>query len=76
MCIIPWLVGKSRDRAAVTWEDKAETERAVSADDKAAPGWKSQEECAEDRVMHLLLVFGGMDTEGEIFRDCMVSLIE
>ncbi|NXF86176.1 RABEK protein, partial [Eubucco bourcierii] len=76
MCIIPWLAGKSRDRAAVAWEDKARPEIAVSADDKAGPGWKSQEECEEDTVMHLLLVFGGMDTQGEIFRDCMVSLIE
>ncbi|XP_010151516.1 PREDICTED: LOW QUALITY PROTEIN: rab9 effector protein with kelch motifs-like, partial [Eurypyga helias] len=31
---------------------------------------------AEDAVVHLLLVFGGMDTQGEIYRDCVVSLLE
>ncbi|NXG49140.1 RABEK protein, partial [Psilopogon haemacephalus] len=74
MCIIPWLTGKSRDRKGGAWEDKAGTEMAVATADEAGPGWKG--ECAEDSVMHLLLVFGGMDTQGEIFKDCVVSLIE
>lgn len=77
MCVVPWRAGKSRDTGAVTWEDKSGKEATVSAGGKADPLHNSQEEgCAEDTVVHLLFVFGGMDTQGEIYRDCVVSLIE
>ncbi|XP_052671870.1 rab9 effector protein with kelch motifs isoform X1 [Harpia harpyja] len=78
MCVIPWQAGKSRDAGAVTRDNKAGKESTASVGDKAGPLQKSQEEegCAEDTVMHLLLIFGGMDTQGEIYRDCIVSLIE
>ncbi|NXS74939.1 RABEK protein, partial [Pandion haliaetus] len=78
MCVIPWQAGKSRDTGAVTGDDKAGKESTGSAGDKAGPLQNSQEEegCAEDAVVHLLLIFGGMDTQGEIYRDCVVSLIE
>ncbi|KAF1426333.1 hypothetical protein FQV22_0005640, partial [Spheniscus magellanicus] len=77
MCVVPWRAGKSRDTGAVTWEDKSGKEATVSAGGKADPLHNSQEEgCAEDTVVHLLFVFGGMDTQGEIHRDCVVSLIE
>lgn len=78
MCVIPWHAGKSGDTGAVTWEDEAGKELTVSAGDTAEPLQKSPKEegCTEDTVVHLLLVFGGMDTQGEIYRDCVVSLIE
>lgn len=78
MCVIPWRAGKSRDTGAVTGDNKAGKESTASVGDKAGPLQESQEEegCAEDTVMHLLLVFGGMDTQGEIYRDCIVSLID
>ncbi|KFV43316.1 Rab9 effector protein with kelch motifs, partial [Tyto alba] len=72
MCVVPWQTGTSGAAGAGT-------ESAVSAGDRADPLPKSQEEeegCAEDTTVHLLLIFGGMDTEGEIYRDCVVSLIE
>ncbi|NXL88908.1 RABEK protein, partial [Alectura lathami] len=73
MCVIPW---RTADAGAATWEDKAEP--TASAGDKAAPLQGSQDEkgCAEGTAMHLLLVFGGMDMQGEMHRDCIVSLIE
>ncbi|NXE74349.1 RABEK protein, partial [Cochlearius cochlearius] len=78
MCVVPWRAGKSGDTGAVTWDDKAGEELAASVGDKAGPLQESQEEeeCAEEAVVHLLLIFGGMDTQGEVYRDCLVSLIE
>ncbi|KFZ46592.1 Rab9 effector protein with kelch motifs, partial [Antrostomus carolinensis] len=64
MCVIPWRAGKSRD---------------TGAGDRAALVQQSPEEeegGAEDTVVHLLLVCGGMDTQGEMYRDCVVSLIQ
>ncbi|KFO06530.1 Rab9 effector protein with kelch motifs, partial [Balearica regulorum gibbericeps] len=73
MCVIPWRAGKSGDGGTITWEGTAVKESTASEGDKATP---LQEECAEDTVVHLLLIFGGMDMEGDIYRDCIVSLIE
>lgn len=66
MCVIPWPAGESGDPGAIAWADRA------------GPLRRSQEEegCTEDTVLHLLLIFGGMDTQGEIYQDCVVSLIE
>ncbi|NXT45629.1 RABEK protein, partial [Pluvianellus socialis] len=76
MCVIPWQAGGSGGtEGAVSREEEAGKEATAGA---AEPLRKSQEEegGAEDRVVHLLLVFGGMDTQGEIYRDCLVSLIQ
>uniref|UniRef100_A0A8V5GDQ9 Rab9 effector protein with kelch motifs n=1 Tax=Melopsittacus undulatus TaxID=13146 RepID=A0A8V5GDQ9_MELUD len=65
MCVIPWWVGKSEHTGGDTGEATA------------GPLLQSQDEGhAGATVVHLLLVFGGMDTQGEIYRDCIVSLIE
>ncbi|KAM4647713.1 rab9 effector protein with kelch motifs isoform 1-T1 [Amazona ochrocephala] len=66
MCVIPWQAGKSEHTGAAT-----------TGEATAGPLLKSQDEGhAGGTVVHLLLVFGGMDTQGEIYRDCIVSLIE
>ncbi|CAM9691172.1 unnamed protein product [Bubo scandiacus] len=78
MCVVPWQAGESRDTGAATGRDRAGNESPVLAGDKTSPLLKGQEEeegCAEGTV-HLLLIFGGMDTQGEIHRDCVVTLIE
>uniref|UniRef100_A0A8D0G4Z0 Rab9 effector protein with kelch motifs n=1 Tax=Sphenodon punctatus TaxID=8508 RepID=A0A8D0G4Z0_SPHPU len=65
MCLIPWPA-------------PAEAEH----EDSQAAGRDSEEEkqkeksSPEEKPLHLCLIFGGMDTQGEIFRDCVVSLIE
>lgn len=76
MCVIPWRAGNNADSGAVSREDKAEP--AASAGDRADHLCRGQDEKTrtEDTVMHLLLIFGGMDTQAEIYRDCIVSLIE
>ncbi|XP_051492984.1 rab9 effector protein with kelch motifs isoform X3 [Apus apus] len=77
MCVIPWWAGKSGDTGAVTGEEEAGEESGVSAGDTAVPLQRRQEQggCAEDTVMHLLFVSGGMDTQGQVYQDCLVSLI-
>ncbi|XP_062447154.1 rab9 effector protein with kelch motifs [Rhea pennata] len=81
MCVIPWQAcadSKSSDAGAVACEDKTGKGATVSVSDAADSLQKSQNEeaGAENPVMHLLLIFGGMDTQGEMHRDCIVSLIE
>uniref|UniRef100_A0A8C0EHM6 Rab9 effector protein with kelch motifs n=1 Tax=Bubo bubo TaxID=30461 RepID=A0A8C0EHM6_BUBBB len=78
MCVVPWQAGESADTGAATGRDRAGNESPVSAGDKTSPLLKGQEE-EEGRAegtVHLLLIFGGMDTQGEIHRDCVVTLIE
>ncbi|NWI63788.1 RABEK protein, partial [Todus mexicanus] len=73
MCVVPWRAGSTRATGAGA-------EAAVPDGEEAAPTPSPEKEddegSAEDEVVHLLLVFGGMDTQGEIYRDCLVSLIE
>ncbi|NXC37057.1 RABEK protein, partial [Campylorhamphus procurvoides] len=71
MCVIPWQAGTQGDVGAST----PGTEPPVSAGDSAGPPQQGQG-CTEDTVVHLLLVFGGMDTQGQMHRDCLVTLIE
>ncbi|XP_009981780.1 PREDICTED: rab9 effector protein with kelch motifs, partial [Tauraco erythrolophus] len=67
MCVVPWRASESGDVGAATQEESP-----ASAGDRAAPLLQSP----GDRVVHLLLVFGGMDAQGEVYRDCIVSRIE
>ena len=77
MCVIPWRTGGGGATGAAAQEDSAGKEPATAAGDGAGPSRESLLEpgCAEDAAMHLLLVFGGMDTQGEIYRDCIVTRI-
>ncbi|NXP53939.1 RABEK protein, partial [Heliornis fulica] len=72
MCVIPWRAG-TRDEGTDAWEDAAGEESSAPVGNRATP---LQEEGAETAVVHLLFVFGGMNMEGDIYRDCAVSLIE
>ncbi|KFW87426.1 Rab9 effector protein with kelch motifs, partial [Manacus vitellinus] len=71
MCVIPWQAGTQGDRGATT----AGTEPPVPAGDSAGPLQQGQGS-TEDTVVHLLLVFGGMDTQGQLHGDCLVTLLE
>ncbi|KFZ50484.1 Rab9 effector protein with kelch motifs, partial [Podiceps cristatus] len=78
MCVIPWRAGGSGATGTGSGEGEAGEELTGLAGDKVAALQESQaqEGCAGDAVVHLLLIFGGMDMQGEIYRDCVVSLIE
>ncbi|NWU93630.1 RABEK protein, partial [Upupa epops] len=71
MCVVPWPAGGSQDPGAGSQEDRAAALQRNLGEEE-----EEEEGCAGDAVVHLLLIFGGMDTEGEIYRDCVVSLIE
>ncbi|XP_017665546.1 PREDICTED: rab9 effector protein with kelch motifs [Lepidothrix coronata] len=71
MCVIPWQAGTQGDRGATT----AGTEAPVPAGDSAGPLQQGQGS-TENTVVHLLLVFGGMDTQGQLHGDCLVTLLE
>ncbi|XP_068066986.1 rab9 effector protein with kelch motifs isoform X2 [Anomalospiza imberbis] len=73
MCVIPWQAGAHGD----TGDSPAGTEAPVAAGDRAEPLQQDLGEgCAEDTFVHLLFVFGGMDTQGHIHRECLVTLLE
>lgn len=65
MCVIPWQPGAHGDTGDTPAGDRTEPLQQGLG-----------EGCAEDTSVHLLFVFGGMDTEGQIHRDCLVTLIE
>ncbi|KAJ7425254.1 rab9 effector protein with kelch motif protein [Pitangus sulphuratus] len=70
MCVIPWQAGTQGDMGA----PPAGTEPPVEGD-STGPLQQGQGS-TEDTVVHLLLVFGGMDTQGQLHRDCLVTLLE
>ncbi|XP_019350873.1 rab9 effector protein with kelch motifs [Alligator mississippiensis] len=81
MCIIPWQVCNSVENnvsEAATNRDKSEKEAAVTVAEEGDPSQNKQsgKGNVEDTLVHLFFVFGGMDTQGEIYRDCLVCLVE
>ncbi|XP_075761816.1 rab9 effector protein with kelch motifs isoform X2 [Pelodiscus sinensis] len=81
MCIIPWQVRvnvKNRDSEAVTSQNKIGKEATETVSDEGDSDQKKQigKGFTEDKLMYLFLIFGGMDTRGEIHRDCIVNLIK
>ncbi|KAM5183850.1 rab9 effector protein with kelch motifs isoform 3-T3 [Callospermophilus lateralis] len=74
MCIIPWPVtstSEKEDSNSVTLN--CETEKGDSTD-RVAPCGSTSEESQSDIL--LCFVFGGMNTEGEIYNDCIVTVID
>ncbi|KAF7486475.1 Hypothetical predicted protein [Marmota monax] len=74
MCIIPWPVtsiSEKEDSNSVTLN--YETEKGDSID-RVAPCGSTPEESQSDIL--LCFVFGGMNTEGEIYNDCIVTVID
>ncbi|NXY05887.1 RABEK protein, partial [Pteruthius melanotis] len=70
MCVIPWRAGAHGDSAAGTEPPLAAGDRAGLLQQGLGEG------CTGDTFVHLLFVFGGMDTQGQIHGDCLVTLIE
>nr|XP_008271531.1 rab9 effector protein with kelch motifs isoform X3 [Oryctolagus cuniculus] len=73
MCVIPWPVTSAAER-----EDPApvhcEAEKGVSDDGGMTHCGDSCEESQTDVL--LCFVFGGMNTEGEIYDDCIVTVVD
>ncbi|XP_048678302.1 rab9 effector protein with kelch motifs isoform X4 [Caretta caretta] len=81
MCIVPWQVCvnvKNSDSEAVTSRNTIGKEATETVSDEGDSDQEKQigKGCTEDKLMYLFLIFGGMDTQGEIHRDCIVNLIK
>ncbi|XP_033046894.1 rab9 effector protein with kelch motifs isoform X7 [Trachypithecus francoisi] len=75
MCIIPWPVtcaSEKEDSNSLTLNHEAE--KGDSADNVMSHSGDSHEESQTDTL--LCLVFGGMNTEGEIYDDCIVTVVD
>ncbi|XP_066466859.1 rab9 effector protein with kelch motifs [Tiliqua scincoides] len=71
MCVIPWPASDAQmeEHEAAGGGDSSRKELAEESDQEnaLAPGCPTN---------HLCMVFGGMDIKGEIYRDCVVSLLK
>ncbi|MEJ1275066.1 Rab9 effector protein with kelch motifs [Cricetulus griseus] len=75
MCVIPWPVmstSENEDSDSVIL--KCEAEKGDAADIQVAQGGGLPEESQTN--MLLCFVFGGMNTEGEIYDDCFVTVVD
>ncbi|XP_029775324.1 rab9 effector protein with kelch motifs isoform X2 [Suricata suricatta] len=75
MCVIPWPVtctSEKEDSNSLTVN--CDAERGDSTDKGVTQGSDSQEHSQPDTL--LCFVFGGMNTEGEVYNDCIVTVVD
>ncbi|XP_025905312.1 rab9 effector protein with kelch motifs, partial [Nothoprocta perdicaria] len=72
MCVIPWHTRASCDDA----DEDAIGKEAMASDTAELLQSPEEEAAAAEPPLHLLFVFGGMSAQGEMYSDCIVSLIE
>ncbi|XP_025865079.1 rab9 effector protein with kelch motifs isoform X3 [Vulpes vulpes] len=75
MCVIPWPVmcmseKEDSNSASLNYD----TEEGDSTDQGVTQGGDSHEESQTDTL--LCFVFGGMNTEGEVYNDCIVTVVD
>lgn len=79
MCIIPWKIRKAETDTPGTNEKlpAEENEECTSGNNLHPTSMNcSAIQSQTKSIVHLCLVFGGMDTQGEIFNDCFVTLLK
>ncbi|XP_072421782.1 rab9 effector protein with kelch motifs isoform X1 [Chiloscyllium punctatum] len=86
MCVIPWQIRKENEASttAAKNSDKQspkgntceESSQQSKADGNLVPRNCSVAQSQTVNIVHLCLVFGGMDTQGEIYNDCFVTLVD
>ncbi|XP_064234088.1 rab9 effector protein with kelch motifs isoform X4 [Aotus nancymaae] len=74
MCIIPWPVTCASEKNSNSLSLNHEAENGDSADTVMIHSGDSHEESQADTL--LCFVFGGMNTEGEIYDDCIVTAVD
>ncbi|XP_027470873.1 rab9 effector protein with kelch motifs isoform X2 [Zalophus californianus] len=75
MCVIPWPVmctSEKEDSNSLTLN--CDTEKGESTNKGVTQGDDLHEESQTDTL--LCFVFGGMNTEGEIYNDCIVTVVD
>ncbi|XP_028664971.2 rab9 effector protein with kelch motifs [Erpetoichthys calabaricus] len=74
MCVIPWRLRSQpcalHSEADFPTEKQMARAEAVDASALVDPPTHKQE------MVHLCLIFGGMDTEGNVFNDCAVTILD
>lgn len=75
MCVIPWPVSRASEK-----EDSGSVGVSCEAEGPTAgdKGLTCRDDAHEESQsdMWLCFVFGGMNTEGEIYNDCIVTLVD
>lgn len=75
MCVVPWPVtSSSANEDSESGILSCEAEEGDAADKHGTQGGGSPEE-SQANVL-LCFVFGGMNTEGEIYDDCIVTVVD
>ncbi|XP_005382530.1 PREDICTED: rab9 effector protein with kelch motifs isoform X2 [Chinchilla lanigera] len=74
MCIIPWPVTSTAEKDSELVTLNCEAEEGDSVDKEVTQRGDLHEECQTDTL--LCFVFGGMNTEGEIYDDCIVTVVD
>ncbi|XP_051022622.1 rab9 effector protein with kelch motifs [Acomys russatus] len=75
MCVIPWPVTSTSDNEdSDSVLQNCEAEKGDAVDNQGTLGDGSPEESQTNTL--LCFVFGGMNTEGEIYDDCVVTVVD
>ncbi|XP_015422582.1 PREDICTED: rab9 effector protein with kelch motifs isoform X7 [Myotis davidii] len=74
MCVIPWPVMCTSEEDPNPATLNCDAEKGDSADKGVTQDGDSHEESQTDSL--LCFVFGGMNTEGEIYDDCIVTVVD
>ncbi|XP_070286788.1 rab9 effector protein with kelch motifs isoform X1 [Myotis yumanensis] len=74
MCVIPWPVMCTSEEDPNPVTLNCDAEKGNSADKGVTQDGDSHEESQTDSL--LCFVFGGMNTEGEIYDDCIVTVVD
>ncbi|XP_005987378.1 rab9 effector protein with kelch motifs isoform X2 [Latimeria chalumnae] len=75
MCIIPWKV-HAKLNTQTRKQNSKETLKEKSSHQQAGDLQEEISNTAEDEYVNLCLLFGGMDTKGEIYNDCLLTTID
>ncbi|XP_078082623.1 rab9 effector protein with kelch motifs isoform X1 [Mustelus asterias] len=82
ICVIPWKMREYKTSAAnsdgQSIEGNIDKESNKQSENNGNP---TRRDCSEvqnqmENILNLCLIFGGMDTQGEVYNDCFVTLID
>lgn len=74
MCVIPWPVKCTSEEDPDPVTLNCDAEKGNSTDKGVTQDGDPHEESQTDSL--LCFVFGGMNTEGEIYDDCIVTVVD
>ncbi|XP_007907715.2 rab9 effector protein with kelch motifs isoform X1 [Callorhinchus milii] len=77
MCVLPWKVRtEAASRPCETIKNDKDTAKGEVAEESLRPDQHCKSERDTPTTVHVCLIFGGMDTGGEIYNDCYVTLLD